>query len=529
MVIVPRKHPRRKPTTTRRRQRQRELWQQRRRRLRDRIAHRPGPERPVPMVTAANIHYELAERVQGLAAGGIGAMLLLARRTGLIDAIDHNLHLLKRHLPYHESDHVLNIAFNLLAGGRRLEHIELRRNDEVYLDALGAVRIPDPTTAGDFCRRFHEADVLTLLDVINQVRLRVWAQQPAEFFGEAVLDVDGTLVGTDAECKQGVDIAYDGTWGYHPLVLSLANTGEVLYLVNRSGNRPSHEQADGYLDRAFTLCRRAGFRRLYARGDTDFSQTAHLDRWHDAGDVRFLFGMDAHPTLKALAEGLPADAYSFLERPPGYVIRTAPRSRPERVKPAVVRRRGYETSHTLEEMVAAFDYRPVACRRSYRVIVLRKRLGIDKGRVRVREEYRDFFFITNDRDTPADALVLKANDRCDQENVIAQLKGGVPALTTPVDNLVSNWAYMVMASLAWTLKAWAALLLPEEAPHAEAHRAEKRTLLRMEFATFRAALIDLPCQIVRSGRRWIYRLLSWSPWQGAFLRLVERLQGCWLY
>ena len=120
------------------------------------------------MMTASNIHYELADRAQGLAAGGIGAMLLLAQSTGLVRDIDRDLHLLKQHLPYHESDHVLNIALNLLAGGTRLEHIELRRNDEVFLDALGARRIPDPTTAGDFCRRFAEPDVVTLMDTINR-------------------------------------------------------------------------------------------------------------------------------------------------------------------------------------------------------------------------------------------------------------------------------------------------------------------------------------------------------------------------
>src|SRR5208283_3699844 len=119
-------------------------------------------------------------------------------------------------------------------------------------------------------------------------------------------------------------------------------------------------------------------------------------------------------------------------------------------------------------------------------------------------------------------------DRCDQENLIAQLKSGVYALTTPVDTLVSNWAYMVMASLAWSLKAWSALLTPVSPRHATKHEAEKRSLLRMEFPTFCAAMIQMPCQIVRSGRRLIYRLLSWNPWQGVFLRLVERLQGCWL-
>src|SRR5262249_60510727 len=127
-----------------------------------------------------------------------------------------------------------------------------------------------------------------------------------------------------------------------------------------------------------------------------------------------------------------------------------------------------------------------------------------------------------------EALVLEANGRRDQENVIAQLKGGVHALAAPVDDLVSNWAYMVMASLAWTLKAWAALLLPEEPRHAEAHRAERRTWLRMEFATFRAAVIELPCQVVRGGGRLIYRLLSWDPWQGAVLGAGGGRAGGWV-
>jgi hypothetical protein len=479
------------------------------------------------MIAAGNIRYELADRVQGLAYGGIGAMLLVARKTGLIGEIDARLKLLKRHLPYHESDHVLNIAFNILAGGHRLEHLELRRNDEVYLNALGAVRIPDPTTAGDFCRRFGMGDVLDLMDAINEARLRVWKQQPGSFFDRAVIDADGTLVGTDAECKRGVDIAYDGTWGYHPLVVSLADTQEPLFLANRSGNRPSHELAAGFLDRSIALCRRAGFRSFLLRGDTDFTQTAHLDRWDDLGDVRFVFGIDAMPNLVALAERLPESAYGFLERPEP-PITTVPRTAPERHKPGIVRERGFETIRTLEEMVAEFEYRPTACKRSYRVIVLRKLLATDKGQLRLFEKYRYFFFITNDRTMTAEEVVLAANRRCNQDNLISQLKTGVHALTAPVDDLVSNWAYMVMASLAWSLKAWSALLVAESPRHAARHRAEKQTLLRMEFRTFRAAVIEMPCQVVRGGRRLVYRLLSWNPWQGVFLRLAERLNGAWL-
>lgn len=144
----------------------------RKRRIARRIKNQPGVEGRQPMMAASNIHYEIADRTRAIAPGGIGAIHLLARKIGLIEDIDRDLHLLKRHLPYHESDHVLNIAYNLLAGGSRLEHLEVRRNDEVYLDALGATRIPDPTTSGDFCRRFAEPDVERLMDTINEARLR---------------------------------------------------------------------------------------------------------------------------------------------------------------------------------------------------------------------------------------------------------------------------------------------------------------------------------------------------------------------
>ena len=476
-----------------------------------------------PIMTASNVQYEIAGRTRATANGGIAAMHLLVRKLGLDRAIDASLRLLKVHLPYHESDHVLNIAYNLLAGGTCLEHLELLRSDEAYMDALGARRIPDPTTAGDFCRRFDAAAIFRLQNVLNATRLRVWRQQPEAFFEEAVLDADGTMVETTGECKQGMDINHKGQWGYHPLVLSLANTGEPLFVVNRSGNRPSHEQAAAYFDRAIALCRRAGFKTIRLRGDTDFTQSEHLDRW-DAGGVRFVFGIDAMTNLYQLAGNLPQNAWKILVRRAKHEVQTLPRRRPQNVKQQVVEAREFEDIRLIREHVAEFRYRPTKCKREYRVVAVWKDLEVHRGQQKLFDDARCFFYITNNWQKPAEEIVFEANGRCNQENLLAQIKGDVRSLTAPVDNLLSNWAYMVIGSLAWSLKAWAALVLPEDGRWRDRHGEEKRKLLRMDFTTFRRAMLQVPSQIVSTGRKIVCRLLAWNPWQHVFFRLLDQLR-----
>jgi hypothetical protein len=390
---------------------------------------------------------------------------------------------------------------------------------------LGARRIPDPTTAGDFCRRFEPSHIRVLLDVYHEMRIKVWARQPREFFREARIDMDGTLVPTGGECKEGMDISYNGVWGYHPLVVSLANTGEVLSVVNRSGNRPSHEGAADEVDRVLEVCFAGGFEKVLLRGDTDFTQTKHLDRWSNDLRVRFIFGVDVHSSLWVTADDLSENSWKKLARPPRYQVQTKPRARPENVKEQIVRQREFKNIRLVGEEVAEFEYRPTACKKSYRMVVVKKYLEVSQGQSLLFHDYRYFFYITNDRQLSAAEVVFQANDRCDQENLLAQVKGSVRALYAPVDTLVSNWAYMVMTSLAWNLKAWWALGLPEwRGPNAETWREEKRRVLRMEFKTFRNALVRLPCQIVRSSGRLIYRLLSWNPWQGVLFRWLDQLR-----
>jgi hypothetical protein len=399
------------------------------RKLQKRLARKFWSDQPKPMFDASNIHYEMAERSRAIGFGGIGAIHTMVSRLGLDEAINRDLSLLKVHVPYFESDHILNIAYNVMTGGTCLEDIDRLRDDTSYTHSLAAERIPDPTTAGDFLRRFQAADIVALQETLNQARRQVWALQPASFRAEAILDADGSQVATTGECKQGMDISYQGIWGYAPLILSLANTKETLYLVNRPGNATSSSEAAPWIDRAIDTVTGV-FEKVWLRGDTDFSLTEHLDKWDQR--VSFVLGYNAYPNLVKQAEELPRKAWQRLERPARYSVETEPRCRPENVKEHIIQERAYKNLRLESEQVAEFDYRPGHCQKTYRMVVVRKNLSVEKGETRLFDEIRYFFYITNDQTLSPQQVVLFANQRCDQENVIEQFGAGIAGWPMPV-------------------------------------------------------------------------------------------------
>lgn len=470
----------------------------RKKKISKKLKKRNWADQAAPMFKASNIHYEMDGRLQGISHGGIGLIHMLAQKSGLLKEIDNKLELLKRHLPYHESDHVANMAYNILAGGSCLQDIELLRNDDAWLNALGAQIIPDPTTAGDFLRRFSKKDIIDLMEAKNRIRKQIWEKQPKNFKKEAIINIDGTITETFGKCKQGMDISYNGKWGYAPLVVSLEKTREPLFIINRSGNSSSHLGSAEWIDKALDLVTDT-FKKVSVRGDTDFSLTANFDKWDQ--QCSFIFGMDARKNLVKIAEQVPESDWQLFEKEPRK-IKTRKRKRPENIKAQVVKKRGFKNLQTECEHITEFEYKPGKCKKAYRMIVLRKKIKELKGERLLFDDIRYFFYITNDQKKSAKQLLEFYRKRADHENDIEQLKNGVRAMDNPSDALNSNWAYMVIASLAWDLKAWYGMLMP--------YRALGLSIIRMEFKRFVQTFIKIPCLIIKSGRKVRYRIIGYN-------------------
>ena len=490
----------------------RQQLRKRKRKLLRRISVKQGKWQS-PMIRPATTKLELAEKQQAITCGGLAAIIELIKTLGLRQELNRSAEVLKLKLPYDEADHIFNIAFNLLAGGTCLDHIEHRRNDEAYLDALGAERIPDPTTAGDFCRRFSQDQLILVMQAINGIRKQVWRQQEDSFLDCATIDADGTMVETSGEKKQGIGINYKGQWGYHPLVVTLAETQELLYILNRSGNRASEEDSAFFYNLAIDQCKEAGFRKIVLRGDTAFSSAAQLDGWNASG-VKFMLGYSAHQNLCDIADSLPKNAWKRLERSEASPSGKSQRAKRPNVKEAIVETNGYKNQRLTGESFAEFEYRPSACETTYRMVVVRKDIDVTSGQQLLFSKERYFFYITNETAEAASArdVIRGCNQRCNQENTISQLKAG-GALSAPLDSLESNMAYMLFASLAWTLKIWSGMLIRVHGNEAQkrVRREARNRIIGMEFWTYLNSLMLLPAQIVRSSRQRLFRLLTYRP------------------
>jgi hypothetical protein len=471
------------------------------------------------VIRSPKTHVEVHERSTVTPVGGLVLVAEFLRRFGVARCIDEHVDVFQVHRPYYESDHVLAQALNLYAGGTCLEDQAALQHDEGVLRLLGAVRIPDPTTAGDFLRRFDPAvnpgSLEGLRAANDQIQSSVWSQLAGKRRRKrewAIVDLDGHTKVLYGEQKEGADFDYRGRWSYSALMASLAGTGECLGVRLRGGNVRSSEGAAALLDEILPRLK-ASFRRVLVRADSDFDRR-DVREMCEAHGVSFAFvgraipGRSDHGDALAGAAWRPFDPRALrqqLEREaaPGFRARRRGRSR----RRAQAQERGYWALQLQGQHVAEVPWK------DSRLVLRRQRIAESVGQWALFDTYRYRYVVTNlPSSWSADDVIDATYQRCDQENVIEQLGSGIAAWRMPVGELAGNAAWLEIARLAWNLGKWIAeLVLPPE-------------VVRWKWKRFRRAFVYVAAEVVRHGRQVRLRFSPSHRWVNSLVHAHVQLQ-----
>jgi hypothetical protein len=466
------------------------------------------------------LHLEAEGRGETTHYGGLVLAQQFVRRFGVAQRLDRHLRLFKRHAPYCESDHVLALAYTLYADGTCLEDQGALQASEAVRRLVGACRIPDPTTAGDFLRRFKTAaDVEQLSAAIDEVQEQAWSQLPRPVRRRraqhelALVDLDGHIKPLYGEHKEGADFSYNGRWSYQPLVVSLAGSGECLRVVNQPGNARSSDAAAEALHVVLPRIKRH-FRNALVRGDTDFDRADVFQEVIEA-QAYFAIGGRVYPNRAALAQALPESAWQpFIPRAQrGQCNGPARQGRTPNWRKRKAAQRGFRNLRTIGQWITELSYQPAGLEHRCRMIVRRILIEEQDGQGALFETFRYRLIMTNlPRSYTPRQIVDLAYQRCDQENVIEQFGAGIAGWRMPVAEFMGNWAWLQIARLAWNLGKWIAqLALPAE-------------VVRWEWKRFRRHFVYIAARVLKKGRRLIVQLTDSHRYLPQILAAHTRLQ-----
>jgi hypothetical protein len=469
---------------------------------------------------------EVEQRSEVTPYGGLALAVALCRRLKVAQSIDQHVKVLKVHLPYTESDHVLAMALSLYCGGTCLEDQANLQHSEAALRILGACRLPDPTTAGDFLRRFdeHGHDSLPGLRRANdELQSRAW-KAAAHRRGKrkdrgqwAMVDVDGHVKQLCGVQKQGADF-FGKTWCYLPLLVSLANTGECLAVRNRPGNIRTSDDTAPVLAEVLPRVS-AQYGRVLVRGDSDFDRRDIRQACTEAG-AYFAFVGREFTNRPGIAEAISEETWRPFRtrahrqrvtagRRPGYRRRRHGHNRRQQR----ARERGFKDMQLIQQWLAEVPYTPPDARRPYRLIIRRQLIKHHKGQQLLFEQYRYRYVVTNlPRSVSATKVVDLTYERCDQEKQIQQMGAGLAAWRMPVAEFDGNSAWLEVARLAWNLAKWLAMLaLPDET-------------VRWQWKRFRQAFVYVAAQVLRRSRQITVRMSASHRWCDTLVAAHMRLQ-----
>jgi len=487
----------------------------------------PWPKASGPVIRAPKLQLSIDKRSVVTNHGGLALFLGFVRQFGVAQEIDASVSVLKKHMPYHESDHVLAQAATLFIGGTCIEDMATLQNSDAALRMFGACRLPDPTTGGDLLRRFdrreHPEALPGLRHAVDTVQGKVWrklARRGRRKKRErlAIVDIDGHTKRLYGVQKEGADFSHRGEWSYYPLVLTLSSVGEWLAVRNRPG---CHRQAQGTAELLDVVLPRVTehFGETLVRADSEFDQTDIREACRKHG-AHFAFVGRTFADRPGIAASIPEKRWTaFTPRAQRRAQSLAKQRgyRPRRKKRDQRRRRArarhYKELHLAKQWIAEVPWTPPGANETYRLVIRRQLIEHRKGQMFLCADYRYRYVVTDlPRSYSTQDVVDETYQRCDQENLIEQMGSGIAMWRMPVAEFDGNCAWLEIARLAWNIGKWIAqLALPGE-------------VVRWEWKRYRCAFVDAPAAVTKGGRRINVRLAGSHRFCGSLIDAHQRLQ-----
>lgn len=492
-----------------------------------------------PIIRLPKTHIEVNQDPKTTKYGGLVLITAFLRHFFVSEQLNEKISVLKQHQPYTEADHVLAQTINLYVGGTCIEDMSKLQQSEAVCRMLGACRVPDPTTAGDFLRRFDPQDnpgaLESLRHVVDNIQSQVWAEKASGGAKKgkknkgrynrspikqdlAVLDIDSHVKEVHGVTKEGVDFSYNGKWGSHPILITMDGTGDCLALRNRPGNVRDSEGSAEVVDETLGYAR-PHFKNVLLRGDSGFDRADLREVCHKHNSW-FAFVGREFKNRPQIAESIPEAQWQPFETRAGRMAE--PRKNAEGYRPRKkhrnrrrqrARERNYKNKQLARQWIAEVPWCPPGSEHTYRLVIRRQLIEHSQGQILLCDKYRYRYVVTNLPPSYSTSRVIDSTyERCDQENAIEQLGSGVAAWRMPVREFTGNSVWLEIARLAWNLGKWLAqLVLPEETT-------------RWEWKRFRQAFVEISAEVIKRSRQLYVRFNEANRFLDILVEAHQRLQ-----
>lgn len=469
-------------------------------------------------VSIPNFRIEQSKRMDITANSGLFLIAELIKKINMMEKLAH-LNIFSRK-KIDEAVHILALIINQFTGGEAINDTKNVKGDGALCSIFGDIHIPAPHTSGDFLERFTEETTERLREIIHKMQKKYLKKLSRRLHRKIVISQDSSIYEVYGNCKENSSQGYKNIFGFHPLLLHIHNTGELLDIVFRTGSDfTSTGAAEMLEDNILRL--KPYFDEIILLADSGFYEKAMIDVCeNDETKIEFIITSELNnpirqnltdpelewkepekPTEEANPEVKHRDSHTF-------------NYRLQALKDAL-KKRGKALKIRSEVEVAEFDHTVAAWGRTYRFVYKRqliKKYDLSQ-QVDVFENTDEYFYhgyVTNINGQSIEEIIHLIDSRGHQENFIKDFKHGLGTVHIPSKHFYGNYAYFLISMLSWNLKCW---LLYEIEPE-----------LKIHWKRFRYLFVKVGAQIIKSGGYVIIRFGKNFGRVDDFLTWFARLQ-----